>query len=122
MLFLGVQTFRAEPAEAAATPADARGLAGDYASTFALTLTNPVTIVAFVGVFAGLGVGLSGEYVEAGALVLGVFVGSACWWLLLSTGVNLFRGRFTRSLMHRVNQFAGLVIVGFGLFALASVV
>lgn len=122
LLYLGIQTIRAEPTETAATPADTRGLIGDYVSTFVLTLTNPVTVIAFVGIFAGLGVGLSGEYVEAATLVLGVFVGSACWWLLLSSGVDLFRGRFTRPFMRRVDQLAGLILVGFGLFALASIV
>ncbi|WP_225317743.1 MULTISPECIES: LysE/ArgO family amino acid transporter [Haloferax] len=122
LLYLGVQSFRAEPAEAAASTSDVRTLGQDYVSTFLLTITNPVTILAFVGIFAGLGVGISGDYLDATVLVAGVFTGSALWWFALSTGVSLFRTRFTPSVMRRVNQLAGVVIAGFGLVALGSAV
>ncbi|WP_231727979.1 LysE family translocator [Haloferax profundi] len=122
LLYLGVQSFRAEPAEAAASTSDVRTLAQDFGSTFLLTITNPVTILAFVGIFAGVGVGVSGNYQDAGVLVAGVFTGSSLWWFVLSTGVSLFRTRFTRPVMRRVNQLAGVVIAGFGLVAVWSAV
>ncbi|WP_225316397.1 MULTISPECIES: LysE family translocator [Haloferax] len=122
LVYLGVQSFRAEPAETAAATTDSERLAHDYGSTFLLTITNPVTILAFVGIFAGLGVGTSGNYLDAAVLVAGVFTGSALWWLVLSTGVSLFRTRFTRPVMRRVNQLAGVVIAGFGVLALWSAV
>ncbi|WP_211603248.1 LysE family translocator [Halogranum gelatinilyticum] len=121
LLALGVQSFRAEPAETAASAADVRGLAGDYGSTFLLTVTNPLTVLAFVGIFAGLGVGASGDTTDAAVLVGGVFLGSALWWFVLSLGVSFFRSRFTRPVMRRVNQLAGAVVVGFGLLALWGV-
>jgi hypothetical protein len=53
-------------------------LIGAYASTFFLTLTNSMTILPFVAIFAGLGsAGTIGNYITAGILVLGVFIGSA---------------------------------------------
>ncbi|MDS0292968.1 LysE family translocator [Halogeometricum luteum] len=121
LLYLGVRSFRAEPAETAVSTADVRGLLGDYGSTFLLTITNPVTVIAFVGIFAGLGVGVSGDYSDATALVGGVFLGSSLWWLALSAGVSRFRSRFTRSVMRRVSQLAGAVLVGFGLLAIWGV-
>jgi threonine/homoserine/homoserine lactone efflux protein len=117
LLYLGIRSFRAEPAETAVSTSDVQGLARDYGSTFLLTITNPVTIIAFVGVFAGLGVGVSGDYSDAAVLVGGVFLGSALWWLALSAGVNRFRSRFTRPVVRRVNRLAG-VVVGFGVLAL----
>jgi len=121
LLYLGAQSFRAEPAETAVRTGDGHGLAGDYGSTFLLTVTNPVTILAFVGIFAGLGVGAAGGYADAAVLVGGVFSGSALWWFLLSLGVSRFRTWFTRPAMRRVNQFAGVILVGFGLLALWGV-
>ncbi|MCT9096978.1 LysE family translocator [Haloarchaeobius sp. HME9146] len=121
LLYLGAQAVRAEPADAAAGSSQSQGLTRDYVSTFLLTITNPVTILAFVGIFAGVGVGVSGEYLDAAVLVTGVFTGSALWWLVLSTGVSLFRARFSRPVMRLVNRLAGLVICGFGLLALWSV-
>lgn len=118
LCYLGVKTFRAEPATKPATVTRA-GLLPAFASTLALTLTNPATILSFVGVFAGLGLGKTNP--DPGAtpwMVLGVFLGSASWWLILSGGVGLAREKFTPAWMRRVNQLSGLVITGFGLVAL----
>jgi arginine exporter protein ArgO len=80
-----------------------------------------MTILSFTTVFAGLGIGsASGSYAAAGVLVLGVFIGSALWWLLLSSGVSLFRTKFSLSGLQWVNRIAGIVIVTFGLMALMS--
>ena len=121
LCYLGVKTLLARPAEHAAT-AEGRGLVGSYASTFFLTLTNPMTIFSFIAVFAGLGfVGGSSDFLSAVFLVLGVFGGSAFWWLLLSGGVSLFRARFDVRALRWVNWISGIIITTFGVLALWSV-
>jgi threonine/homoserine/homoserine lactone efflux protein len=119
---LGLCTFFAEPAPVGeAAPAKRLGLVGAYISTFLLTLTNPMTMLAFVGVFAGLGLAnAGGDYVSASILVLGVFAGSALWWLLLSGMVNVFRDRFSVRGLRWVNRISGVIIVGFGALAVWS--
>lgn len=118
LCYLGLRAALARPASQPAG-AGAKGLVGAYASTVALTLTNPATILSFAAVFAGLG--LAGGTVTLAALtVLGVFSGSALWWLLLSTGVSLLRERFTPGAMRWVNRLSGAVLVGFGLVALVT--
>jgi threonine/homoserine/homoserine lactone efflux protein len=120
LCYLGVRTLLSQPAERAAA-GDAIGLVGAYASTFLLTLTNPTTILSFVAVFAGMGLAsMGGDYAAAALLVLGVFCGSALWWLLLSGGVGMFRARFDAHAMRWVNRISGGVIASFGLLALAS--
>jgi threonine/homoserine/homoserine lactone efflux protein len=119
LCYLGLKTLLARPAEQAA-PDGSDGLIGAYISTFFLTLTNPLSIFAFAAIFAGLE-GASGNYVSAGALVLGVLIGSALWWLTLSTGVSLFRTKVTPHGLRWVNRISGLIITGFGLLALLSV-
>ena len=122
LCYLGVRTFLAVPAVRAA-PARGSGLAGAYVSTFFLTITNPMTILSFAAIFAGLGVAdAGGRYGSAATLVLGVFAGSALWWLGLSTVVGLLRGRLDVRALRWVNRISGVVIVGFGLFAILSVV
>ncbi len=121
LCFLGVKTLLAKPAEQAAA-GKGTGLLAAYASTFFLTLTNPMTIISFAAIFAGLGLAaVRGNYGSAGVLVLGVFTGSASWWLLLSGGVGLFRARFSPRLLIWVNRISGAIIIGFGLFALLSI-
>jgi len=118
LCYLGLKTFLTRPAEQAAS-AEGSGLVGAYASTFFLTLTNPMTILSFAAIFAGLGVvSASGNYASAGMLVLGVFIGSALWWLILSGGVSVFRARFNPHGLRWVNRISGVIITGFGLLAL----
>jgi threonine/homoserine/homoserine lactone efflux protein len=120
LCYLGVRTFLAAPATEAAR-AGSGGLAGAYVSTFFLTITNPLTILSFAAIFAGLGLGATGA--DAGAalgLVLGVFLGSALWWVVLSGAVSLLRARFDLLTMRWVNRGSGLLILGFGVLSLGS--
>jgi len=118
--YLGARTFLSKPAEQAAS-ATGNGLLGAYASTLFLTLTNPMTIFSFAAMFAGVGVAAGGrDYASAGLLVLGVFLGSALWWLLLSGGVSLLRAKFDARGLKWVNRLSGVVIMGFGAAALVS--
>ncbi|MBN2386006.1 MAG: LysE family transporter [Anaerolineales bacterium] len=120
LLFLGLKTLLSSPAKQAAQTRGG-GLLGDYASTFFLTLTNPVTILSFAAIFAGLGLaGAGGSYTAAGILVLGVFIGSALWWLMLSGGVSLLREKCNPRDLLWVNRVSGGIITGFGLFSLVS--
>ncbi|MDZ4720673.1 MAG: LysE family transporter [Roseiflexaceae bacterium] len=122
MLYLGIQTFRAVPATRAAE-SSAQGLIGAYLSTLLLTVTNPLTILAFAAMFAALGAGsVAGDYGAAMLVAAGVFLGSACWWLLLSGGVSLLRTRMSERWMQLINSASGIMIVIFGILALASVV
>ncbi|HEX7104061.1 MAG TPA: LysE family transporter [Nitrolancea sp.] len=121
LLYLGIRTFLAAPMQSIKS-GQRRQLLGNYLSTLGLTLTNPTTIFSFIAIFAGLGwAGTSTEgYPSAALLVLGVFCGSALWWLILSSGVSLLRARFSLRVMRWVNRASGTAIGGFGVIALAS--
>lgn len=120
LCYLGVATLLARPRNVSHPDlSKSSGPLAAYLSTFFLTLTNPMTILSFAAIFAGLGLAnKAGNTLSAGVLVLGVFIGSASWWLLLSGGVSLLRTRFRPAGMNWVNRISGLVILGFGLFAL----
>lgn len=118
LCYLGMTTFLAKPAQSAAE-VTGKGLIGAYASTFFLTVTNPLTILSFAAIFAGLGVASAGSnYLDSGILVLGVFLGSALWWLLLSTGVSILRKKFDDRSLIWINRISGLIIIVFGIIAL----
>src|SRR5439155_7947362 len=89
-------------------------------SVVALTLTIPMTILSFVAVFAGFGLGSSPNYLAAGVLVTGVFIGSALWWLLLSGGVGLLQSRIGSGLMQLINRLSGCIIFAFGIYSLST--
>jgi threonine/homoserine/homoserine lactone efflux protein len=118
LCYLGIKTFFSKPAEPS-SQSNQLSLVNAYGSTFILTLTNPLTILSFAAIFAGLGLlDLKGNYLSSVVIVLGVFIGSACWWILLSTGVSIFRTRFTPTGLLWVNRISGLIILGFGIAAL----
>ena len=120
LCYLGLRTFLTRPAHEAAK-GKGGGLFGTYASTFFLTLTNPMTILSFATIFAGLGIASKdGSYIDAGVLVVGVFLGSALWWLLLCGGISWFHTRFNLKGLKWLNRIAGVVIMSFGLVVLFS--
>lgn len=121
LLYLGIKTLTAKKAESAFDAGKNR-LAGDYFSTLFLTITNPVTILSFIAIFAGLGLSQTkNDYFSALTMVAGVISGSAFWWFLLSGGVSLFRSRFNDSMSKAVNIVSGTIIIAFALAALGSI-
>lgn len=92
-----------------------------FASTFALTITNPITILAFAAVFASLGLGMESlDVTGASILVGGVFLGSALWWVGIAASAGLLRNRINEDNMTWLNRGAGVLIGAFGLYALYS--
>jgi threonine/homoserine/homoserine lactone efflux protein len=121
LIYLGIRSLLTKPAERAANAENASSFVGAYVSTLLLTLTNPLTILSFAAIFAGIGVGSGNNNVLTALLVVsGVFLGSALWWLLLTGGVNLLRNRFTSRWLLWINRISGGVIAIFGLLALMS--
>jgi threonine/homoserine/homoserine lactone efflux protein len=119
LCYLGIRTFFSPPVKREAETVSSR-LPGAYLCTLFLTLANPMTILSFVAVFAGFGLVASPNYLSASALVAGVFIGSGLWWLVLSGSVALFRKRFSTGWMRAVNRLAGIVIMGFGIYSLST--
>jgi threonine/homoserine/homoserine lactone efflux protein len=117
LCYLGVRAFISAPAEDGAKSSGG-GWVSAYFSTLLLTLANPMTILSFVAVFAGLGLGASPDYLSATGLVAGVFLGSAIWWLALSSGVALFRARLSARWMRSINRMSGAVLLLFGVYSL----
>jgi len=123
LVYLGIKTALSRPAEQAKAVAKATSFSAAYVSTFLLTLTNPLTILSFAAIFAGIGVGeTSGNIFTAILVVCGVFLGSALWWCLLTGGIGLLRGKFAQSWLLWINRLSGAVIAIFGLVTLLSLV
>jgi len=96
-----------------------RGLSADFFSTLVLTLTNPMTFIAFVAIFATLGVGaVRGHSVLTAELVAGVFLGSALWFSFLVGLVSLLRGHFGYRALVTINRVTGVFVIGVGVFYL----
>ncbi|RUQ75670.1 lysine transporter LysE [Azospirillum doebereinerae] len=121
LLVVAVRTFRQQPEaeerEAASAP-DSKSWIGGFMTGLSLTLTNPATIMAFIAIFAGFGLGGTLDRVEASTLVLGVFLGASLWWFTLSMGVAAVRHRISDRGLVMLNHCTGVALAGFGLWAL----
>ena len=138
LLYLGMQTLRAKPVNSEQFSVNSDALAEDklhhspftihhsqlkkaYASTLFLTLSNPVTILSFTAVFAGFGLGSQADSAGSGfMLVVGVFLGSALWWLLLTGMVTAVRGKLNDSAFRAINLASGLLLIGFAITLLVG--
>jgi threonine/homoserine/homoserine lactone efflux protein len=119
LLYLGVRIFRSAPPETTATAAGSA--TGAYVSTFLLTLANPLTILSFAAAFAGMGAGAVG-YGGVVTMLVGVFVGSAAWWLILTSVAGAARSRLSPPLFVAINRVSGALLTGFGLYTVMSLI
>jgi threonine/homoserine/homoserine lactone efflux protein len=121
LLFLGIRTLRAKRKDPI-LPFGSTGLLGSFLSAFVLALTNPVTIFAFIAVFAAFGLGKSLSIVSASELVLGVFIGSCLWFLTLSIIAKFFRKKLNSGGFRWVNRIAGALLLVCGAASLISLI
>ena len=97
------------------------GLLGDYLSLFFLTVSNPITVVVFMAVFAGMSVfGESSSLLGEVLVVAGVLLGGGVWWYTLSTLVNIFRKKFRLRVLITINRVSGMVITVLGALVILS--
>ncbi len=123
LLWIAWSTWRQKPGDKAAATGSSGGAGRSlwvaFATTCALTLTNPMTILSFAAIFAGAGLATSGgdaAVAQAVALVAGAFMGSMAWWLLLSGAVAAFRTRVGPATLSTINKISALILLGFAVW------
>ena len=119
IVLLGIRTLLSRPGEVA-RDTDRPGLVGAFASIYALTMTNPLTILSFAAVFAGLGLATGATFVDAALLTLAVWGGSTLWWVVLISIVAFVRERVSTGVLLWVNRISGAALVVFGIVAVVA--
>ncbi|MDZ7626488.1 MAG: LysE family transporter [Ignavibacteriaceae bacterium] len=119
LFFLGIKTFRAQPKDPK-LKISGSGRLRSYFTVVVLTLTNPLTIFAFIAVFAAFGLGNGLSFFSAVVLVAGVFIGSCLWFFLLTSGSILFRKKLDLVGLIWVNKIAGILIIISGFIVIGS--
>ncbi len=114
LVFMGLRLFLTKAIEEK-SETNGKGLAGDFLSTFLLTLTNPMTFVAFAAVFTTMGIGaVRGQPILTAELVGGVLLGSELWWLVLCGGAHALRKHFDFRKLTTMNRATGIFVIGVG--------
>jgi threonine/homoserine/homoserine lactone efflux protein len=122
LVFLGIATLQSRPATEAAGATCSPSLGSAFVSTMVLTLANPMTILSFLAIFAGAGVDVGRGILPPILMMLGVFLGSAAWWLILSMIAGWFGARLERGGLRIVNALAGMLLLAFGAWQLSAVI
>lgn len=119
LIYIGIKIIMKREKEIQFNSIADKGLLKDYLSTLVLTIANPMTILFFIAVFAGLGLAetINGFY-SAIQLVLGVFIGSSIWWIFLSGLTNKLKMKINKKILRKIDLVSGISILFFGLLIL----
>jgi threonine/homoserine/homoserine lactone efflux protein len=121
LLYVGISSLMADPMARRRSDDDPEGLFGDFASTFVLTITNPVTILSFIAIFGAIGfTGEQATLTHAAILVAGVWCGSFVWWIGLIAATAVLPMTFQRQHLVWINRGSGGILVFAGVMLLGS--
>ncbi|NJO56210.1 MAG: LysE family transporter [Rhodospirillales bacterium] len=95
-----------------------------FSTGFVLTIINPATFLAFVGVFAGMGFfkDRPDELLQNWIIIVGIFAGSMLWWTTLTTTAFAVRRHLSLEFIVIINVVLGLVVAAIGVGSLLSLV
>ena len=119
IVILGINIFRTKH-KTSNVPLNSAGMLKSYIETFLFTLTNPLTVFAFITVFAALGLAKGINHFSAALLAFGVFIGSMLWFLLLNSFVSLIKHKVGQNWSLRVNKITGSLIMISGIVTIVS--
>lgn len=119
LLYLAYKELKVIPSSAGVAVGKNKNMGKLTAEVFFLTLTNPATILSFIGIFASIGGGATST-TEMFLLVLGIFLGSMTWWLFLGTLIVKIKHKLPESWIHRIRYLSAIILGGFGLWAVLS--
>lgn len=119
LLFLGIHMYFTNPAKQFRNPVRKKNMVGYFVSTFALTISNPLTVIFFGAVFAAFVTTTTN--IETLLLILGVFIGAIAWWFAIVSITNIFRNKIKLRNLYWINKFTSIGIIIFAIFASISV-
>lgn len=118
LLLLGWKTFTSKPPALSAGIPDTPSSVKGFLSVFLLTLTNPLTILAFIAIFGVFRVGGPEDFLTSLTVVSGVFSGSALWWGILAFVGGWISSRIGPDSLKLINRTAGIVLTIFSVLFL----
>lgn len=91
----------------------------DFVEALVMTITNPGAIFLILGLFAAVGINSSDNAGNISIITTlwGVFIGTATWWFILTTTINVFRKKFRLKQLMMINRIAGIIIAVLGIIS-----
>jgi threonine/homoserine/homoserine lactone efflux protein len=121
--WIGISIARSHPRDMNLGNNGETSLIHALTSAFFLTLSNPITLLVFAAAFAAMGIKpIDESHTQASTLVMGVFVGATAWWFSLSTAVRLLHHKLSDNQLHWINRISGILLIGFSIYILFSLI
>lgn len=120
--YLGIKTIVDRPVVGDQMALTDFGILNAFMSTFVLTVTNPITILSFLGIISGLGVDICCSTVGVFIFVVGVLVGSITWWIALCGFVSIFRSNINTKIMRLINVISGIILISFAFYITLKII
>ena len=126
MIYMGLRVFRTNPVvqwkKAKSPQQNKSNPFSGFATSFALTISNPLTIIVFGTLFTASGSVSAPGFLDTCVQLLGVIMGAILWWTLLVSIVNIFRRKFGPRVLLWINKIMGISIMMFGLSVMIMVI
>ncbi|MUT67389.1 LysE family translocator [Paenibacillus sp. NEAU-GSW1] len=122
LIYLGLQSFLAQAADERGDVKSSRSLAHASLTTFALTISNPLTIISFVGIFSAIEQTSTTGAGGAWWMMIGIWLGSMLWWTFLCIVIGSIRTVLNRSAMRWINLISGVVLLTYGAIAIIKAI
>ena len=85
-----------------------------FASSFVIAITNPATVLSFLMAFAAFEITGEQTAMQSIQLIAGIFLGTLCWWSVLSGVTAAFRSRVNQRIYQVLNRVLGCFMLIFG--------
>lgn len=123
IIFIGVKMMSKKkyPSEQS-IPVDHETNLKDFITTFLVTLSNPMTLIAFIAALSNIH-SLFNEinFLKSTIIVSGIFFGSLLWWLILVNLALRFKKYISNTYIYRINIGSGFIISCFGLYLILTI-
>ena len=117
LILLGIRTARTHIADSdlATGPHSAK-----FGLTFSLSVTNPGLVLGYLAIFSSLSTHLTlgASPFRPAIVLLGIALGGALWWLLLSFFIGKLKTRLGTSTLDLINRWSGILVAAFGFLLL----
>ncbi len=89
-----------------------------FVTAYALTMSNPPTILFFAGIFTA--VASMATLAASATFAAGVFAGSLLWWIIITSVVARTATLIQPPVLLWINRISGAVLIGFAVYGLAT--
>ena len=119
-LFLIVLGIRTAGTHLAASDLTSGPHSAKFGLTFSLSVTNPALVLGYLAIFSSLSahLALAASPIRPAIVLLGIALGGALWWLLLSFFIGRLKTRLGPSTLDLINRWSGILVAAFGFLLL----